>query len=156
MVVREYDYIRGNTVLAPERKKSVQEVKRKKKQVKKGFDWKNNSGKIISTAVILAVLGAITLFIDSHVYKIQKDLSNLEIAIADENAKMEAINVELLKISSLDNINNIAVNGLKMTYPTKSSTITIDMSKNYFDHIKDKKETNTKTGLIAKIANWMN
>ena len=29
MVVREYDYIRGNTVLAPERKKSVQEVKRK-------------------------------------------------------------------------------------------------------------------------------
>lgn len=156
MVVREYDYIRGNTVLAPERKKSVQEVKRKKKQVKKGFDWKNNSGKIISTAVILAVLGAITLFIDSHVYKIQKDLSNLEIAIADENAKMEAINVELLKISSLDNINNIAVNGLKMTYPTKSSTITIDMSKNYFDHIRDEKDVNTKTSLIAKLVDWMN
>lgn len=156
MVVREYDYIRGNTVLAPERKKSVQEVKQKKKQVKKGFDWKNNSGKIISTAVILAVLGAITLFIDSHVYKIQKDLSNLEIAIADENAKMEAINVELLKISSLDNINNIAVNGLKMTYPTKSSTITIDMSKNYFDHIRDEKDVNTKTSLIAKLVDWMN
>ena len=156
MVVREYDYIRGNTVLAPERKKSVQEVKQKKKQVKKGFDWKNNSGKIISTAVILAVLGAITLFIDSHVYKIQKDLSNLEIAIADENAKMEAINVELLKISSLDNINNIAVNGLKMTYPTKSSTITIDMSKNYFDHIRDENDVNTKTSLIAKLVDWMN
>ena len=156
MGVREYDYIRGNTALAPERKKSVQEVKRKKKQVKKGFDWKNNSGKIISTAVILAVLGAITLFIDSHVYKIQKDLSNLEIAIADENAKMEAINVELLKISSLDNINNIAVNGLKMTYPTKSSTITIDMSKNYFDHIRDEKDVNTKTSLIAKLVDWMN
>ena len=43
-----------------------------------------------------------------------------------------------------------------MTYPTKSSTITIDMSKNYFDHIRDEKDVNTKTSLIAKLVDWMN
>ena len=156
MVVREYDYIRGNTALAPERKIKEQEVKRKKKQVKKEFDWKNNRIKIIFSAVIVSILGVASLTIDSYVYKIQKNLSNLEVEMDVELAKSEAMKVDLLKVSSLDNINNVAINGLNMTYPDKSSSITIDMSKNYFDHIKDKKETNTKTGLIAKIANWMN
>ena len=156
MVVREYDYIRGNTALAPERKIKEQEVKRKKKQVKKEFDWKNNRIKIISSAVIVSILGVASLTIDSYVYKIQKNLSNLEVEMDVELAKSEAMKVDLLKVSSLDNINNVAINGLNMTYPDKSNSITIDMSKNYFDHIKDKKETNTKTGLIAKIANWMN
>ena len=156
MVVREYDYIRGNTALAPERKIKEQEVKRKKKQVKKEFDWKNNRIKIISSAVIVSILGVASLPIDSYVYKIQKNLSNLEVEMDVELAKSEAMKVDLLKVSSLDNINNVAINGLNMTYPDKSSSITIDMSKNYFDHIKDEKETNTKTGLIAKIANWMN
>ena len=131
-------------------------VKRKKKQVKKEFDWKNNRIKIISSAVIVSILGVASLTIDSYVYKIQKNLSNLEVEMDVELAKSEAMKVDLLKVSSLDNINNVAINGLNMTYPDKSSSITIDMSKNYFDHIKDKKETNTKTGLIAKIANWMN
>lgn len=156
MVVREYDYIRGNTALAPERKIKEQEVKKKKKQVKKEFDWKNNRVKIISSAVIVSILGVASLSIDSYVYKIQKNLSNLEVEMETELAKSEAMKVDLLKVSSLDNINEVAVNGLNMTYPDKSSSITIDMSKNYFDHIKDKKETNTKTNLIAKIANWMN
>jgi hypothetical protein len=158
MVVREYDYIRGTTALAPERKINVkeQEVKKKKKQVKKEFDWKNNRIKIISSAMIVSILGVASLSIDSYVYKIQKNLSNLEVEMETELAKSEAMKVDLLKVSSLDNISNIAINGLKMTYPDKSSSITIDMSKNYFDHIKDKKETNTKTKLIAKIVNWMN
>lgn len=156
MVVREYDYIRGNTALAPERKIKEQEVKRKKKQVKKEFDWKNNRIKIISSALIVSILGVASLSIDSYVYKIQKNLSNIEVEMDSEMARSEAMKVELLKVSSLDNINNIAMNGLNMSYPNKSSIITIDMSKNYFDHIKEKKETNTKTNLIAKIANWIN
>lgn len=156
MAVREYDYIRGNTVLAPERKVTEQEVKRKKKQVEKEFDWKNNRIKIISSALIVSILGVVSLSIDSYVYKIQKNLSNIEVEMDSEMSRSEAMQVDLLKVSSLDNINNIAMNGLNMTYPNKSSVITIDMSKNYFDHIKDKEETNTKTNLIAKIANWMN
>lgn len=156
MVVREYDYIRGTTALAPEKKKSVQEVTRKKKQVKKGFDWKNNRSRIISTALIIGILGAVSLTIDSYVYKIQKELSNLEIQIADEVAMSEAMKVDLLKVSSLDNINNVAVEGLGMTYPTKTSSITIDMSKNYFDHIKSENSTDTNTGFIAKLIGWVN
>ena len=128
MVVREYDYIRGNTALAPERKIKEQEVKRKKKQVKKEFDWKNNRIKIISSAVIVSILGVASLTIDSYVYKIQKNLSNLEVEMDVELAKSEAMKVDLLKVSSLDNINNVAINGLNMTYPDKSSSITIDMS----------------------------
>ena len=155
MVVREYDYIRGNTALAPERKIKEKEVKKKKKQTRKEFDWKNNRSKIISSAVIVSILGVASLTIDSYVYKIQKNLSNLEVEMETELSKSEAMKVELLKVSSLDNINNIAVNGLNMAYPDKSSSITIDMSKNYFDHIKDEQETNTKTGLIAKLINWM-
>lgn len=156
MVVREYDYIRGNTALAPERKIKEQEVKRKKKQVKKEFDWKNNRIKIISSAVIVSILGVASLTIDSYVYKIQKNLSNLEVEMDVELAKSEAMKVDLLKVSSLDNINNVAINGLNMTYPDKSSSITIDMSKNYFDHIRDEKDVNTKTSLIAKLVDWMN
>ncbi|MBM6859668.1 cell division protein FtsL, partial [Clostridium saudiense] len=65
MVVREYDYIRGNTALAPERKIKEQDVKKKKKQVKKEFDWKNHRVKIISSAVIVSILGVASLTIDS-------------------------------------------------------------------------------------------
>ncbi|MBM6838646.1 cell division protein FtsL, partial [Clostridium saudiense] len=105
MVVREYDYIRGNTALAPERKIKEQEVKKKKKQVKKEFDWKNHRVKIISSAVIVSILGVASLTIDSYVYKIQKNLSNLEVEMEVELAKSEAMKVDLLKVSSLDNIN---------------------------------------------------
>lgn len=156
MDVREYDYIRGNTALAPERKVKVKEKKRKKQQIKKQFDWKNCRQKVVFWALIVATFGAASLSIDSYVYKMQKDLSNMEIEIENEVAKSEAMKVELLKVSSLDNINDIAINGLNMSYPDKSSSIKIDMSKNYFNHIQDEKEANTNTNLMAKLIEWMN
>lgn len=161
MQVKEYDYIRGNTALAPEKKVIEKESykEKKKKHLEEQRKYRKNQSikakKTISYAVLLAILGVTTLTIDSYVYKIQKDLSNLEIGIKHEQDINDAINVELLKLSSIENVSEIASKDMGMVYPSKSSTITIDMSKEYFGHIKNQKKDNKKN-LIAKIMESFN
>ena len=143
MGVREYDYIRGNTALAPDKKIKETEKQRKKQRIqskKRERAMKKN---------ILIALGSTTLFLDSKIHDYQKKLLILEENLKEEKDVNAAINVKMLKFASFDKIKSTAEDELGMIYPNSESTITIDMSKEYFSHLKTKE--NSTSNFLQKI-----
>ena len=107
MGVREYDYIRGNTALAPDKKLKRLKNKEKNKgyKVKRERAMKKNiliAGFTVGT--ILFALGSTTLFLDSKIYDYQKKLLILEENLKEEKDVNAAINVKMLKFASFDKI----------------------------------------------------
>ena len=82
MGVREYDYIRGNTALAPERKVKEQdkkrEIQRKNKEQKLINKRKNLLVSGLTIATVMFALGATTLYLDGKIHDLQKQLLILE------------------------------------------------------------------------------
>ena len=62
--------------------------------------------------------------------------------------------MDMLKYAAVGKVKETAENELGMVYPTEKSTITIDMSKEYFSHIKKQEES--KSSLLAKIMKVFN
>lgn len=153
MGVREYDYIRGNTALSPDKKIKETEKQRKKQRIqskKRERAMKKNiliAGFTVGT--ILFALGSTTLFLDSKIYDYQKKLLILEENLKEEKDVNAAINVKMLKFASFDKIKSTAEDELGMIYPNSESTITIDMSKEYFSHLKTKE--NRTSNFLQKI-----
>ena len=153
MGVREYDDIRGNTALAPDKKIKETEKQRKKQRIqskKRERAMKKNiliAGFTVGT--ILFALGSTTLFLDSKIYDYQKKLLILEENLKEEKDVNAAINVKMLKFASFDKIKSTAEDELGMIYPNSESTITIDMSKEYFSHLKTKE--NRTSNFLQKI-----
>ena len=153
MGVREYDYIRGNTDLAPDKKIKETEKQRKKQRIqskKRERAMKKNiliAGFTVGT--ILFALGSTTLFLDSKIHDYQKKLLILEENLKEEKDVNAAINVKMLKFASFDKIKSTAEDELGMIYPNSESTITIDMSKEYFSHLKTKE--NSTSNFLQKI-----
>ena len=153
MGVREYDYIRGNTALAPDKKIKETEKQRKKQRIqskKRERAMKKNiliAGFTVGT--ILFALGSTTLFLDSKIHDYQKKLLILEENLKEEKDVNAAINVKMLKFASFDKIKSTAEDELGMIYPNSESTITIDMSKEYFSHLKTKE--NSTSNFLQKI-----
>ena len=100
MGVREYDYIRGNTALAPDKKIKETEKQRKKQRIqskKRERAMKKNiliAGFTVGT--ILFALGSTTLFLDSKIHDYQKKLLILEENLKEEKDVNAAINVKML------------------------------------------------------------
>lgn len=157
MGVREYDYIKGNTALVPERQikervtkeRKIQQRKKKSTQLK-GKVTKDFMGMVF----VMFILGGASLLIDGHVYTLQKELSNMEVKVSDQLEINEALKVDLLKISSIDKVKTTAEKELGMVYPGKEGTISIDMSKDYFSHIKEENEN--KSSFLAKLIDTFN
>ena len=94
-------------------------------------------------------LGATTLYLDGKIHDLQKQLLVLEGNMKEEEDVNAAINVDMLKFASFDKIKSTAENELGMVYPSSESTISIDMSKEYFSHLNN--EESKKSGLLQKI-----
>ena len=142
MGVREYDYIRGNTALAPDKKIKETEKQRKKQRIqskKRERAMKKN----------ILIAGFTALFLDSKIHDYQKKLLILEENLKEEKDVNAAINVKMLKFASFDKIKSTAEDELGMIYPNSESTITIDMSKEYFSHLKTKE--NSTSNFLQKI-----
>lgn len=168
MARREYDYIKGSTALAPERKKRVRKPDKKYKQIqrRKKLQSKNillrNKRKsdrkyILTVAMVIFSLGFITISGDSKVYNMQKQITDLNTQIKQTEEANEALKVKLLKYSSLSNIEQNASNKLSMVIPKKDETTKIDFSQNYFKDLKsnvsynNKKEVNLFSKLLSLI-----
>lgn len=158
MGVREYDYIKGNTAYVPERQVIERKVKERHKQQKQEKKLAQNRKRLtkdfMGMVILMFVLGGTSLAIDGHVYALQKELSNMELEVNSELEVNEALKVDLLKISSIEKIKTTAEEELSMVYPDKTGTISIDMSKEYFSHIKEESESNSS--LIGKIIGTFN
>ena len=90
-----------------------------------------------------------TLYLDGKIHDSQKQLLILEQNLKEEEDVNSAINVDMLKFASFEKIKSTAEKELGMVYPSSESTISIDMSKEYFSHIKQ--EESAKGGLLQKI-----
>ena len=168
MARREYDYIKGSTALAPERKRRVRKPDKKYKQIQRRKKLqsknillrnkkKNDRKYILTIAIVIFSLGFITISGDSKVYNMQKQVTDLNTQLKQTEEANEALKVKLLKYSSLNNIEQNAGKKLSMVIPKKDETVKIDFSQNYFKDLKsnvsdnDTKETNLFSKLISLI-----
>lgn len=144
MIVKEFEYVSGNTVKKPERKsretdkKKYEELQRSKKDRNKRLraEEKKKRNGILQIAAFIFIVGIFIISRDSNVYNTQKDLDkiNSEIKIVkDEN---EALRVELLKVAALKNIKINSETKLGMIPATKENTIQIQLPDEYFDKIR--------------------
>lgn len=157
---KEYDYIRGNMAINPDRKykdfnddEKKQDLERAEKEKRRKLralrDKKTKN--IIQVALVICVLGVFTVMRDGKVYKTQKELTDIKYEVKNVVAANEALRVDFLKFSSLDNIKATA-KSMGMTNPNNSEAITVDMTKNYFPELTEdtiaKKE---KKNLFSKL-----
>lgn len=144
MVVKEFEYVKGNTVRSPlkeneREKRKYEELKRSKKlREKRQFEQKKEIRKsLLQIAALIFVVGVAIISRDCRVYDMQKDISKLDTEIADVKDKNEALKVELLKVSSLSSIQENAEKKLGMTIATKENTIKIEIPKSYYDYVEN-------------------
>lgn len=145
MVDREYDYIGGSTALNPNRKaqevgKRAESEKRKRKQreiERKATESKKTIKDILQISFVILVLGVITIARNGSVYRIQGDLLNVKTEIKTATAEGKALEVSLLKYSSLEDIKETA-NILGMKSPEKSDSVVVDLTKDFFVDLKNK------------------
>jgi cell division protein FtsL len=168
MARREYDYIKGSTALAPERKRKVRKPDKKYKQIqrRKKLQSKNNLLRnerkndrkyVLTIAVVILSLGFVTISSDSKVYNMQKQVTDINTQIKKTEEVSADLKLQISKSSSLNYIQQNAEKKLYMVNPKKDDTVKIDFSQNYFKDLKstvyvnDVKETNVFSKLINLI-----
>ena len=146
MVVKEFEYVNGNTVVKPERrseetdKKKYEELQRSKRErnKRKREEEKKRRNGILQIAAFIFIIGMVIISRDSNVYSTQKELTNINSEIKVVRDDNEALRVELLKVASLENIKTNAEKKLGMVAATKENTIQIELPNKYFDNIENK------------------
>ena len=132
MIVKEYEYIRGNTATQPRRSsepdrkryEELQKAKRERKRRKLEEERRKRKG-ARQIAAAIAILGVITIARDTKVYSMQSDLAKLNSEIKSVDDENEALRVELLKVASLDNIKTNAEEKLGMVVATKDEMLSL-------------------------------
>ena len=130
MIVKEFDY-NGSSALKPQRKEqtipSKETYDKKKKKIEQQRRKKQKDKKIRKSVyqivLLILVVGGITISRDVKVYKTQQQLDSLNKEINSVITENEALKVQILKASSLEKIEDIAKNKLKMILPTKENMI---------------------------------
>ena len=162
----EYSYgVKGNTAVKPLKKTTIRKPKKhneitqkKKNDKKKLFKKQRQSDRkyMLTVVGIVLSLGCITIAGDSKVYKMQKTVTTLENEISSTKEENEALRVEILKYSSLNNIEENAGNTLGMHVPHGEDVVKIDFSNDYFKDVKvnsntDQKDDNSFLGFLETI-----
>lgn len=161
MIVKEFDYIKGNTAVQPKRSsepdrkkyEDLQKAKKERKRRKLEDERRKRKG-VRQIALAIFVLGVITIARDTKVYSMQKSLADINREIKVINDENEALRVELLKVASLDNIKTNSESRLDMEVATKDQMIHLDLSENYFEDLENDKaneKNNEKSGLFSKL-----
>ena len=143
MIVKEVDYIRENTANVPQRKyndikkdKSLEDSKKRKNKLLKEKKKKTRNG-ALQIALVIFVLGVLTIWRDTKVYNLQTQIGTLNNEIKTINSENEALKVDLLKNSSLKNIESSAKKKLGMISPVDAKKVNVDLSKNYLSGIEN-------------------
>ena len=162
----EYSYsVKGNTAVKPLKKTTIRKPKKSREQIRKEKKNKKNLFKkqrqsdrkyMLTVVMFILGLGCITIAGDSKVYKMQKTVTTLENEISSTKEENEALRVEILKYSSLNNIEENAGNTLGMHVPHGEDVVKIDFSNDYFKDVKvnsntDQKDDNSFLGFLETI-----
>lgn len=161
MQERQYGYVRGNTVIAPERKQRTAKTNKRKnsilrkhnKQKALAQSKKNDRKYMFVIVASIFTLGCMTIAGDTKVYNMQREVTKMSSTIKNMKEENEALKVKILKYSSLSNIEGNASAKLGMYIPSTEDVVKIDFSENYFKDI-DTVESTAKNGknIFSKIA----
>ncbi len=162
LVVKDYDYVKGNTALKPNRKSTDHNVDKKYEDLRKSkIDRKNrlkdkrnkDTKGIIQVGSLILLLGIATVWRDANVYAMRNNLSDIKKQINQVTNENEALKVDLLKVSSLENIKSVAEGKLKMVIPNKDEVVRVDLSKENFEKYINNEEKNAESqgNLLTKI-----
>lgn len=161
MNLNEYDYINGNTAVKP-RIKERESAGRRQKQIEKSIKQRNirknekiakAKKELIQVIACIFVLGLSTIYRDSMVYNKQNDIAKIDSEIKAMNLNNEALQVDIIKASSLNDIQTKAQKKLGLVMPKKDDVIKIDLSKNNFALNENASVNDTEKGLFEKIKN---
>ncbi|MGL5381367.1 cell division protein FtsL [Clostridium sp.] len=166
MVEREYDYIRGNTAVKPKRKyeevkeknKVIDEEKklREKKRRLSELNSRRTKG-VLQVASVIFLLGVATIARDGKIYGMQDSLTKIKTDIKSEIAVGEALRVDLLKYSSLNDIRANAEGKLEMKLPDKTATVDVDVTKDYFANARGEVEQKKESkNIFSKLMDALN
>ena len=163
MIVKEFNYVKGNTAVKPERKyddikrdkryKDLEKAKRRRNKLAKEHKTKKKTA-ALQIALVIFVLGVGTIWRDTKVYSLQSQIGGLNDEIKTVNAENEALKVDLLKNSSLKNIEANAKNKLGMITPVDAEKVDVDLSKNYLEGAENngvEEAGSNNNGLLSKI-----
>ncbi len=160
MEMEEFEYINGSIVAAPkeENRRKLEEEKRKReeeerKRRKRLHEISKYNRKCATQIILISlVLGIITVALSSNNYSMQKKLHAINSQIDNVTEINEDLQIQLLKYSSLQDIENNAIE-LGMRIATKEDIVTLDLSKNYFQELEDSanKQEEPKKGFFSKL-----
>jgi cell division protein FtsL len=158
VIVNKNDYIRGNTVLAPQFDPSVEEEYEKLKKAralsKQDEKEKKLKGrmKILLNIACLFAIGIILIWRYSSIYSMQQNLNSIKSSITDVTRENENLNVELVTNSSMQYVENYAVSKLNMVSQDKNAAVSMNLNKQNFkmSNIKENEENSSKN-LWARI-----
>ena len=157
MIVKEFDYVKGNTVVKPTRKskesnKKQKELERAKRNKQKRQHEKQRKTRMacLQIAAVIFFGGFFIVHQDTKVYQKQRELASInnEIRVVTDNN--EALRIDLLKMSSLDSIKTNAESKLGMSIATKDNTTQIEVPSNYFE-VENKSADEKQKTVFSKI-----
>lgn len=159
-MMNKENYINGNTVLAPiyepEGPSKKQEYERFKKEktnnlIKRREKKLNSKAQILSSILLVFVVGVTLIFRYASIYNIQRNLSNIKSETISLNKENENLRVELVKASNLDNVEKIATEKLHMVRAEKTQVIFADLTKENFADATSVNKTESQMSLLQKI-----
>ena len=130
MIENEFNY-NGSSALKPQRKKQTtpsrksydKEIKKSQQQRKIRQREKKLKKNVIQVVFLILIVGGITITRDMKVYETQKQLDSINKQMNTVITENEALKVEILKAGSLEKIEEVAKNKLKMILPTKDDMV---------------------------------
>lgn len=163
MLQKEFDYIKGNTIVNPnlapldpntekqyERLKKVKKNKRIRQKLRKREIIKS----YIQIIAAVFIVGMIVIWGDNKIYKAQDQLNQLKNSISTMQNENEALKITVLKSSSITELRNTAEKKIKMINPTKDNIIYVDLKKNNFKS-NEVKDTEVNKGILSKIKDFV-
>lgn len=149
-------YVRGNTVLKPERVQIEKEnndkyekLEKQKNQLKlkKEKEAKVHKAKIISLIFISFLIGFTVLYRYSLIYSIQKDYVEARQSVGTLAKENENLKINLVKLEDDKTIRD-KISSLKMAVASKNVCASVDLNKDVFNA---KKENKTEEGVLSYI-----
>ena len=136
IMMNKENYVNGNTVLAPIYEPVDASKKQKLNKIKKIKNKKTNiKVKFLSYMALAFIAGLILVFRYASMYSVEKNLSNIKNETIILNQENDDMKVQLVKVSNLDNVQNIATNKLHMVKVNQNQVIYADLTKENFTKV---------------------
>jgi len=163
-MMNRQNVINGNTVMVPdykpfqpEKNQEFEKLKKAKLENNRKNKQKrvNNKAKTIGSILLTFVIGIAIIYRYSTIYNMQKELNTLKSDKVKLERQYDNLNVELLKVSNIENVKKIAEEKLHMVSANKNQVIYSDLTKDNFTKLSNKNNSETQASLMQRIKNML-